>query len=618
MTKVLRRFFALCFLITTLSFSLTPKDVYEEGEKLLKEGKTSEAIAKFLLATKQNPYYKEAYYKLGQAYYQNGDYKEAILYLKEAIKADEDYLEALNMLGLAYEADNQIDLALICYQKCLKIDPLNLDSHYNLAGAFYKKGKIQDAILEYKKIIEIDPDYILGLIGLGRLYWKEKGLDNEAINCFKEAEKIAPASPLPAINLGDLYFNQKRLDVAESSYEKALSKDKNNPYSLKRLGEIYLAKRDYQKAINIYKRLSFQTPNDPIIYYNLGIIIEAQGDYGTASNLYEKCLSLSSDDEVALFRLDRIILEKERESVYSERRRSSAKIHFDLGEYYFKERLLPLALYEYKISCLLNPQDADTRYKLSRVYEAEGLLSDACDEMMKARELSPTNQLYTDYLEKIYFKHKRGFVFTEGIDISLLPPPITSIFIPQFIQEEVLHQELSSFANYLLLSLLPSEKVRPTLEKERLEKEEAIRKAISLGATFFLWVEIEEEKDTIKLNSSLIDLGKISDVFNIVSIGVGKNKIKDAVLHLSEKIAEAIPISGNIFKIEGDRVWINIGTKQGLSDKDELEIFEKGKKIGNLKISQMSALVSKAKVSTPGTEELLRTGQEVRVIRKKQ
>ncbi|MDI6752052.1 MAG: tetratricopeptide repeat protein [bacterium] len=618
MTNLLR-FFLSFLLITTLVFSLTPKDIYEEGEKLLKEGKRSEAIAKFLLATKQNPYYKEAYCKLGEVYSQKGDYKEAIIAFKEAIKIDEHYLGARNLLGLAYEADNQINLALACYQECLKIDPLNLAVHYNLAKAFSKKGKIQDAISEYEKIIEISPDYILAWIGLGTLRWKEQGLYDEAIDCFKEAERIDPTSPLPAINLGDLYFNQKKLEKAESSYKKALEKERDNLYGLKKLGQIYLDRKEYQKAGNIYKRLSGLLPDDPIIYYALGIIMEAQEAYGTASSFYEKSLSLSMDDETVLFRLDRIILEKEKESVYSERRRNSAAIHFNLGEYYFKERFIPLALYEYKISCLLNPQDANTRYKLSKVYEVEGLLSDACDEMMKARELSPTDQVYTDYLEKIYFKHKRGFIFREGIDISQVPSPIISIFVPKFIQKEGLHAELPEFANNLFLSLLASSyKVKVFSEKEHGEKEEAIRKAISLSATFFLWVEIEEEKDTMKLNSSLIDLFSLSEVFNIVSIGVGKNKIKDAVLHLSEKVIAAVPISGNIFKIEGDRVWINIGTKQGLSDKDSLEIVEKGRKIGELKISQMSALVSKAKVSTSQTEEFLRIGQEVRVIRKKQ
>ena len=100
-------------------------------------------------------------------------------------------------------------------------------------------------------------------------------------------------------------------------------------------------------------------------------------------------------------------------------------------------------------------------------------------------------------------------------------------------------------------------------------------------------------------------------------MGVGKNKIKDSCLHLSEKVIEAVPVSGNIFKIEGDKVWINIGTKQGLSDKDTLEIMENGKKIGELKVTQMGGLVSKARVSTPQTEQFLRPGQEVRVIRKK-
>jgi tetratricopeptide (TPR) repeat protein len=601
-------------LLSTLGLA-TPKDVYEEGEELLSEGRTSEAIAKFLLAIKQNPYYKEAYYKLGKVYSEKGDYKKAILYFKEAIKVDKDYLDALNLLGLAYEADDQISLALSCYQRSLKIDPLNVTSRYNLAEAFYKSGRNEEAIFEYKKIIEIDPDCILGWIGLGTIYWKEKGLIDEAINCFKEAEKIDPASSLPDINLGSLYFGQKKLDTAEGFYKKALGKDRDNLYSLKRLGEIYLIKKEYQKATNIYKRLSGLLPDDPVIYYTLGIISENQGEYGTASSFYDKSLSLSNQEETTCFRRDRIILEKEKESVYSQVRRNSAAAHFSLGEYYFKERFIPLALYEYKTSVLLNPQDSQTRYKLSRVYETEGMLSSAVDEMMKALELSSTNKLYIDYLEKIYFKHKRSFIFTEGIDISELPPPSISIFIPRFIQKEVIHQEISEFTEHLFSSLLPSSQIQAIYEKNELEKGDAIKKAVASSANFLLLVEIEEEKDTVRLNSSLIDLANLSEVFNIVSIGNGKNKIKEAVLHLSEKVTEAVPICGSIFKIEGDKVWINIG--QRLSDKDTMAIIEKGKKIGELKITQISALVSKARVSTPGTEEFLRLGQEVRFIRKK-
>jgi tetratricopeptide (TPR) repeat protein len=635
---------ALLILTTKTISAETAKECYEEGLLYLSKHQYSDAIASFLSAISKNPYYKEAYNRLGEVYYLKGSFKEAIFYFKEATNLDEYYIDAHNNLGRAYERDGQLDSAYSQYQKVLEIDPLNVDAHYNLAGIFYKKRQIRDAIGEYKRVIELDPGYFLAYINLGTIYWKEEASYPKAISYYEEAKAQDPTSSIPHLNLGSLYFEQKELDKAVSEYKNALKKDPKSLYALNMLGKIYIEKREYESAEKIYRRLIDLLPKDSTAHYTLGTVAEAQKKFGEAAEWYEKALLLDPHNEVALFRLDRIILELKRESVYSKRRRNSASVHLYLGDHYFKERIIPLSLYEYRRSISLNPQSASARYSLSRVYEHQGLFSYAINELMRVREIDPTNVTASDLLEKVYWKAKRTFCFREEIDLSKLPPPIIKLLVVRFCEKDVIHQGVSEFINHLLLSLLsyfPQVRVlspeRIEMEKERLKIEEIKRKrdaimlAEELLCDLLLWATVEENEEEIKIEASLINLENLQEVLNVTSIGIGNNKIKEAVAYLQEKVIEAIPVRGNIFKIDGDTVWINLGSRHGIKEKDTLEIIEKKemkidpltgrlvgykeKSIGKVQISAVEALIAKAVVTTPYTTDILRLNQEVRLLR---
>ncbi|MEW6481486.1 MAG: hypothetical protein AB1397_00505, partial [bacterium] len=294
-----------------------------------------------------------------------------------------------------------------------------------------------------------------------------------------------------------------------------------------------------------------------------------------------------------------------------ERRKEGSILHLKSGEDYLKKGMIKLAIYEHKRAISLNPLDLKTRFSLARIYEKRGMFSNAEDELVKIIELEPASIEASDMVERINFKKKKSIVYQEKIDE--IPEPELRLLCFIISKSLLIYPDSLNYFDNLLKTLLSYSKKLSLIGLQEFtdDKKAAIEKAKEKGADFLLFAEIKEDEKEIKISARLIDMESLKEE-EIISLGSGDNRIKEAIYYLSERIEELLPIKGKIFKIKGGNAFINMGGLSGIKEGDIFNVLERGKTIGKIKVIKADAQISKAIVIPPQTEEILKKGEEVR------
>ncbi len=125
-------------------------DVYDEGEKLLREKKKAAALEKFLDAIEMQPDQAPFYGKAGLVYLLDDDFRTAGRYLREAVRIDPEYAEGRLYLGIdLYELDD-LRGAVTHLEKSMELMPTKLAARY-LARAYRRLGDLEKA-RKYEKM----------------------------------------------------------------------------------------------------------------------------------------------------------------------------------------------------------------------------------------------------------------------------------------------------------------------------------------------------------------------------------------------------------------------------------------------------------------------------------
>lgn len=254
--------------------------LHDEAEKLLKAGKTAEAIAKYEEFLAQNPkgdHVPIVYLWIGGCYTWIGKPEQAIAQYEKIISGYPDfaYMPAvLYEMSIAYEISQDYDNALAKLQQIMETYPdtrMADQAQFTRGSIHYYQKKYETAIEEYKKVLTDETDKNkhwrgLALYMMGASYWGLKQYD-EAIQVLQQRIKEFGADAQNAqtqLTLGHVYHSAKHYDEAIASYNKMMKnypKDHNVPFALYSIGQSLEAQGRTQKAIEIYQRLIERYPN---------------------------------------------------------------------------------------------------------------------------------------------------------------------------------------------------------------------------------------------------------------------------------------------------------------------------------------------------------------------
>lgn len=205
---------------------------YNEGNKLLKEGKYSDAVIKYDSAlTFQKDY--RIYYQKGLALKKQGKYPEALQAFQNSADQKKDFSAAYNALGGVYYSMGKYDSAVSNFEKVLtfvKNDNVKEKIQENLSYAYAKLGVGADEGGDAKKAIDYlekavsNSNYDAAYLTLAKAY-TEVGDNDKAIDAAQKALKYKSTISAggPEYYMGVAYKNKGETAKAKEMFDKAKS-----------------------------------------------------------------------------------------------------------------------------------------------------------------------------------------------------------------------------------------------------------------------------------------------------------------------------------------------------------------------------------------------------------
>ena len=290
----------ISLIILIINNFVSPKKI-EAIPRLLKQGKTTNAIkiAKQLLAKDPKNYL--AHYYLGKAYlkenrtelavieYKNvnenalfGEGLDELVFRKEysqlllkynqqnealknfllLTKLDPHNADNFFQVGQIYEQQNRYDLALGFMQKCAMLDKKHARAHAEIGLMLYRTKQFNEAKKEIDIAIKLSPDTYSSYYYLGKILKDAKDIQG-AIKSFEKAQRDPDVKQKAIIEHGSCYMMANRYDNAMVDFQRAIELDKENSqpetiYAHYFLATCYEKCRKIDKAIEqweiIYKK----------------------------------------------------------------------------------------------------------------------------------------------------------------------------------------------------------------------------------------------------------------------------------------------------------------------------------------------------------------------------
>ncbi|MEG4215804.1 tetratricopeptide repeat protein [Microcoleus sp. Pol14C6] len=132
-------------------FSLSPAQVqFHIANALEKQGKKSEAAARYEQVIATSPSHGEAHSYLGYLKQENGQIAEAIAHYQKSLKINSNQAETNLYLGYALEEQGQVAEAIDFYNKAIQLRPNSPNWRLRLALALLLTGKYEPGFAEYE------------------------------------------------------------------------------------------------------------------------------------------------------------------------------------------------------------------------------------------------------------------------------------------------------------------------------------------------------------------------------------------------------------------------------------------------------------------------------------
>ena len=331
------------------------------------------------------------------------------------------------LLGLAYLQTGKTNEAVQANQEAIKRAPDNLAAYQNLAGMHLQAGRTNQA----KEVLNMalvrtnaSPEFLIGTADILARYHRQSLFTAEenrqqTLTLLDAATAQKPENPLVIQRIGDLYMLHSEPTKAEPLYVQLLHRFPGIPGLRERLANIYIRLDRNEEAEKLLQEISRENPTDPTTYFFLGSIAYEAKDYDKAAEHYETALKLNPEFEPLYYDLAGVHIARQQPAealALLQKARGKFKMTFVL-EFYsgiahgmmenWSEALSRLTSAEV-LARTSEPNRLNHLfyYQLGSVHERSGNIEEAVKHLRKALELSPD---YADALNYLgYMWAERG------------------------------------------------------------------------------------------------------------------------------------------------------------------------------------------------------------------
>lgn len=349
--------------VATPTATRPPESYITNAEKLVSEGKLSQAIQAYkeaILVDPKNPSnfislaklqiytndYQSALENANNALLINpqnstalairgwadgflGNYSEAEESLKSALKIDPNNAAAyaylsevyLDMVNAGVGQLSTMDDAIAASKTALSLAPNSLETHRARGLILENTSNYEEAVAEFEAAVSINDNIADLHLALGRNYRAIGEYDN-AITEFSKANALNPKDAMPETYISRTYLMNGDYTKAIQYAEAAIKDAPSDPYMYGNLGLIYWKTAQYQDAVDMIK-LAIKggvAPTGETVdglpldygrvgeyYYTYGLALSKLGQCGEALQISQAVATALRTDDVAQYNAQEII-----------------------------------------------------------------------------------------------------------------------------------------------------------------------------------------------------------------------------------------------------------------------------------------------------------------------
>jgi tetratricopeptide (TPR) repeat protein len=549
------------------------------GRVYISMGKFEDAEKMFRGSLRVEPADIDAKYGLADLFRVKRDFKKAIGIYEEALKLYPQDARTYMHLGNCYTEMGELDRAGGFFRKAVSLDSQSVWTHLNLARYYYRMGVREDAA-----------GRSVGDRASDRYF-------DAAIHEANTALEVEKRAPEPRAVIAAVHFYRKDYDKALAMYREIAQMDRRGagPVSPSSTASSATSAASPEGPSSTPATISPAPPDSSgsLLLYEMGYCYEMLRDLRGAEEAYSTALARRIDDEVVRFRLEEVTLTLYRESLSERKRIELSDIHYEKARFDLDRNLMGKAAVRFRRAIQLDPLNSKKRLGLAEMYRARRFYEQYVFELREiikgalgvdtvdindrievhqnriANSVASSwrvSQFQEDEKERDYFPRTRTRV------------AVFDAFDSDYVTENFLHRRLSkTFREMLSLQLGTYAKLDVVDVWDPVEsRQDALKRALAVGADYYVTGAIEEREDSLKVRASLQSGFNGKPVAEFDTYYTGNDKVFNSAFSLAESINGAAPLLGQIVRLQANRALINLGTAHGARKDMKFLIFRKG------------------------------------------
>ena len=276
--------------------SLNPN--FAEARRLMREGKSQEALSQLQQLAAQNPKLPGLSHETGAAYYKMGDYLKAAEYLKQATEENPGDNEAVQLLGLSSYLAGRPAEAIPYLEKVQAWYPFaNVDASYILGICYIQTKNYPRARAAFARMFDVPTDSAAAYLFTSRMLLRQE-FDLIAEEYGQKAVALDPKLPLAHFLLGELYLYKSRIPEAVAELQKELAINPGDAATYYKLADAYSRLQKFDDAERLLQRSIWLDASSTGPYILMGKVLEKKGEFALALRALQHAAAMDPNNSI--------------------------------------------------------------------------------------------------------------------------------------------------------------------------------------------------------------------------------------------------------------------------------------------------------------------------------
>ena len=520
----------------------------------------------------ENPYYRQALFLKGNILFELNEKKEAEKLWQQVYKIDTGFIPVLFRLGQFYFNEKKYDKSVFFYQAILNREPLNVKAKLGIVQNYRETmqfNKAKEGLEELKRLAPSNPEifYQWGLLDLDTKNYAK------AENYFLQTKKLDENFGKAYAQLGKLKMYEKDYKAAEYYFNESTQLDKGDLENYTALAQLYITTGEWDKARRVYKNIENYFKDKSLFYYNFAVLDLALKKKTAFFNHIDESLDLDSGEPFSRL----LYFFQLKDSTKNlERSHNLAREYFKNGKNFYEAGNYSKALQFYRRGLMLYPESATNRYNFAMCFKRLGNSKRYLKELKIALSLNPDVDKWDFQYEKD--KRKQDFALKQFRSIAPSKTPTKILVFPfksstldtyHLRAGEWLAREEQLYLNNL-----------PYVECSYYKGSEKDKYKQVQNFAFFIEGNFVEKDNFLKTQVSLYSTYDRKKIATFTHLARNNNRINVVLENSYNDLKKVIPFKGEVFKIDDDKLYVNLGKEQGIKEADSLILYDAKKKNG--------------------------------------